>query len=69
MPDNDNDTIYQQLLEKLDNQQEQITNLEKKLNEVTAFNRQLLNRSTPISKSDNTDETAKKKLDEYIKED
>lgn len=69
MPDNDKDTIYQQLLEQLDKQQEQINMLSNELKEITAFNRQLLNRGTPKNKSDNTDETAKKKLDEYIKED
>ena len=67
MPD-DNDN-YALLLEKLDQQQKKIEQLEQRVAQVTEFNRQLLNRAKPENISDETDnKVAKEKLEKFLGE-
>lgn len=66
MPDtNDN---YALLLEKIDEQQKKIEQLEQRIAQVTEFNRQLLNRAKPENHIDDDADikVAKDKLEKYI---
>ena len=65
MPENNDN--YALLLEKLDQQQQKIEQLEQRLNQVTEFNRQLLNRNKPdITTQDDGIKEAKAKLEKFL---
>lgn len=70
MPDNDNDN-YKLLLEQIDAFKEQLAATNKRLDEVTEFNRQLLNSRKPEQQSqhdDADDKAAKEKLQKYLED-
>ena len=70
MPDIDNDN-YNLLLEQIDAFKEQLAATNKRLDEVTEFNRQLLNSRKPEQQSqhdDADDKAAKEKLQKYLED-
>ena len=70
MPDIDNDN-YKLLLEQIDAFKEQLAATNKRLDEVTEFNRQLLNSRKPEQQSqqdDADDKAAKEKLQKYLED-
>lgn len=58
---------YKALLERIDNLEKRISNTDKKVEDVTSFNRALLNRSEPTGKQ-GSDKARKEELAKKLKE-